>query len=162
MTTKTKSPSAKAAKPAGAKKKTKGATLAKAKKSADPDENEDVPDTSDEDEEEEEKIFAAAVKSKKAPGDGKGADANLAVPAKRLTPEAKARINDLVKKGMSLGEALRAAGSWETFVAPVKDATPGVPRPFADDFRPPRRRGAEAEEEPFIDEEATGFVADDD
>ena len=43
------------------------------------------------------------------------------VPARRLTPEAKARVNEMVKKGMSLGDALKAAAAWETFVAPVKD-----------------------------------------
>jgi hypothetical protein len=43
------------------------------------------------------------------------------VPARRLTPEAKAKINELVAKGMPLGDALRAAASWETFVAPVRE-----------------------------------------
>jgi hypothetical protein len=48
-------------------------------------------------------------------------DAPPVVPARRLTPEAKARVNEMVKKGMSLSDALKAAASWETFVAPVKD-----------------------------------------
>ena len=50
-----------------------------------------------------------------------GEDAPAVVPARRLTPEAKARVNEMVKKGMSLGDALKAAAAWETFVAPVKD-----------------------------------------
>ncbi len=61
------------------------------------------------------------------------------VPARRLTPEAKARVNAMVAKGVSLQEALRAAASWETFVAPVKEepaklvqGKPGeAPRPAA-------------------------------
>jgi hypothetical protein len=48
-------------------------------------------------------------------------DPPAVVPARRLTPEAKARVNEMVKKGMSLGDALKAAAAWETFVAPVKD-----------------------------------------
>ncbi len=57
-------------------------------------------------------------------------DAQPIVPARRLTPEAKARVNEMVKKGMSLTDALRAAASWETFVAPIKTAEeqqPGKP-----------------------------------
>ena len=38
-----------------------------------------------------------------------------------LTPEAKAKINELVAKGMPLQDALRAAAAWETFVAPVRE-----------------------------------------
>lgn len=45
------------------------------------------------------------------------------VPARRLTPEAKAQINAMVQKGVPLDEALRRAASWETFIAPVKDET---------------------------------------
>jgi hypothetical protein len=48
-------------------------------------------------------------------------DAPAVVPARRLTPEAKAKVNEMVRKGMSLGDALKVAASWETFVAPVKD-----------------------------------------
>jgi hypothetical protein len=62
---------------------------------------------------------AAAPAAKK--GSGSGEDAPAVVPARRLTPEAKARVNEMVKKGMSLGDALKAAAAWETFVAPVKD-----------------------------------------
>lgn len=43
------------------------------------------------------------------------------VPARRLTPEAKAKVNEMVAKGMPLGDALKIAASWETFVAPVKE-----------------------------------------
>jgi hypothetical protein len=50
-----------------------------------------------------------------------GEEAPAVVPARRLTPEAKARVNEMVKKGMSLSDALKVAASWETFVAPVKD-----------------------------------------
>jgi hypothetical protein len=60
---------------------------------------------------------APAARGKHAVGE----DAPAVVPARRLTPEAKARVNEMVKKGMSLGDALKAAAAWETFVAPVKD-----------------------------------------
>jgi hypothetical protein len=43
------------------------------------------------------------------------------VPARRLTPEAKAAVNAMVAQGVPLGEALKRAASWETFVAPVKE-----------------------------------------
>jgi hypothetical protein len=62
---------------------------------------------------------AAAPAARK--GAAGGEDAPAVVPARRLTPEAKARVNEMVKKGMSLGDALKAAAAWETFVAPVKD-----------------------------------------
>lgn len=60
---------------------------------------------------------APAAKAKSLTSD----DAPAVVPARRLTPEAKARVNEMVKKGMSLTDALKQAASWETFVAPVKD-----------------------------------------
>ena len=62
-----------------------------------------------------------AAPPSKAKGLHAGEDAPAVVPARRLTPEAKARVNEMVKKGMSLGDALKAAAAWETFVAPVKD-----------------------------------------
>ena len=40
-------------------------------------------------------------------------DAPAVVPARRLTPEAKARVNEMVKKGMSLADALKAAAAWK-------------------------------------------------
>jgi hypothetical protein len=63
----------------------------------------------------------AAAPAARGKGQGTGEDAPAVVPARRLTPEAKARVNEMVKKGMSLGDALKAAAAWETFVAPVKD-----------------------------------------
>jgi hypothetical protein len=101
---------------------------------ADEDEDEDEDFDLDDDEGEDEapraaaKPAAAPVKKPAAPAPAAGArttatgeDAPAVVPARRLTPEAKARVNEMVKKGMSLGDALKAAASWETFVAPVKD-----------------------------------------
>jgi hypothetical protein len=93
-----------------------------------PDEDED--DFDDDDDEAPRaaaKPAAPVAKKPAAPASasrGKGAaneDAPAVVPARRLTPEAKARVNEMVKKGMSLGDALKAAAAWETFVAPVKD-----------------------------------------
>jgi hypothetical protein len=50
------------------------------------------------------------------------------VQARRLTPEAKQRINDMVAKGVPLGEAMRRAASWETFIAPAReDQTKAAP-----------------------------------
>src|SRR5205823_6110760 len=69
--------------------------------------------------EDEEEDFKPVKKGAK-PAQPKG-EVEPAQTAKRLTPEAKARINALVAKGVPLGEALRQAGSWETFVAPVKE-----------------------------------------
>lgn len=63
----------------------------------------------------------AAAPAARGKGLAAGEDAPAVVPARRLTPEAKARVNEMVKKGMSLGDALKAAAAWETFVAPVKD-----------------------------------------
>ena len=54
------------------------------------------------------------------------------VQARRLTPEAKQRINDMVAKGVPLGEAMLRAASWETFIAPAREdqtkAAPGGTR----------------------------------
>ena len=54
------------------------------------------------------------------------------VQARRLTPEAKAAINQMVQKGVPLGEAMRRAASWETFIAPAREdqtkAAPGGTR----------------------------------
>jgi hypothetical protein len=95
-----------------------------------PDEDEDDDFDDDLDGEDEEAPRAAAkpaapvAKKPAAPakrGQPAGDDAPAVVPARRLTPEAKARVNEMVKKGMSLGDALKAAAAWETFVAPVKD-----------------------------------------
>jgi hypothetical protein len=93
---------------------------------------EEAPDVEDEELDDEEldeapKAAAAAPAKKPAAPAGRpksaaqGDDAPQVVPARRLTPEAKAKINELVAKGMPLTEALRAAASWETFVAPVRE-----------------------------------------
>jgi hypothetical protein len=98
----------------------------------DDDDDDDFDDDLDGDEEREEAPRAAKpaapapVKKPAAPAakprtPGSGEDAPAVVPARRLTPEAKARVNEMVRKGMSLGDALKAAAAWETFVAPVKD-----------------------------------------
>lgn len=72
---------------------------------------------SDDDEDDEEEFVP-----KKSAG-SKPVVETAVVPARRLTPEAKAQINAMVQKGVPLDEALRRAASWETFVAPVKDET---------------------------------------
>src|SRR5205814_2200900 len=46
------------------------------------------------------------------------------VPARRLTPEARTKLNERVAKGVSLSDALRQVGQWETFVAPVREPPP--------------------------------------
>ena len=71
-------------------------------------------DGEDEDDDEDEFV---PKKSEKKPT----VEPTAVVPARRLTPEAKAAINAMVQKGVPLDEALRRAASWETFVAPVKD-----------------------------------------
>jgi hypothetical protein len=108
----------------------------------------------DDDEEEKPAPKAAAAAAKPAPKKGapqKQAEGETVaqVPARRLTPEAKAKVNEMVKKGMSLGDALKAAASWETFVAPVKEEAPriGAGRPFEGGPRPPRPRREESDEE---------------
>ena len=78
----------------------------------------------DEDDDDEElaakaKKAAPAAKPVKAPGDAP--EPSAVVPARRLTPEAKAKVNEMVAKGVPLGDALKMAASWETFVAPVKE-----------------------------------------
>ena len=95
------------------------------------DEDDDFEDDLDGDEEEAPRAAAkpaapvakkpAAAPAARGKGHAAGEDAPAVVPARRLTPEAKARVNEMVKKGMSLGDALKAAAAWETFVAPVKD-----------------------------------------
>jgi hypothetical protein len=120
-------------KPAAAGKAAKKPALAEdeAPIGDEPDEDEDDDFDDDLDGEDEEAPRAAAkpaapvAKKPAAPaakrGQPAGEDAPAVVPARRLTPEAKARVNEMVKKGMSLGDALKAAAAWETFVAPVKD-----------------------------------------
>jgi hypothetical protein len=95
---------------------------------------------------------AAAAPAKKpvakaAAKGGQGEEAPQVVPARRLTPEAKAKINELVAKGMPLGEALRAAAAWETFVAPVREEPAKLVqgRSFDGGGRPPAPRGERPE-----------------
>ena len=86
---------------------------------------------------------------------GQGEDAPAVVPARRLTAEAKAAVNEMVKKGVPLGEALARAASWETFVAPPVD--PNAPKPGAPGVRPegaPKPRAAEPDDEDEDEEEA--------
>lgn len=107
---------------------------------------------------------------------GKAAEPTAVVPARRLTPEAKAQINAMVAKGVPLDEALRRAASWETFIAPVKDETQkafpgkegGGPRsPFGgrrptgprDKSEPPPREGGAGFG--FEDEDPGPSLADD-
>jgi hypothetical protein len=138
----------------------------------------DVDDEDDEDLDDEEGEAAAAkppaaaaatatVAAKKpaakpaSRGGQPGEEAPQVVPARRLTPEAKAKINDLVAKGMPLGEALRAAAAWETFVAPVREEPAklvqgrsfdgGGGRPAGP--RPDKSERAEREEDDGDDEE---------
>jgi len=110
-----KPPAKKAAagKDAGDDKKKRG-PKATAKPGAARDEEGDGDGEEDEEDEDE---FVPKKSSKPA------AEPTAVVPARRLTPEAKAAINAMVAKGVPLDEALRRAGSWETFVAPVKDET---------------------------------------
>jgi chromodomain-helicase-DNA-binding protein 1 len=106
------------------------------------DDDEDDEDEGDDDDEDDDDEDAPRAKGKAAAAKGKPAAAaakkpaapaakpaggtttgepSAVVPARRLTPEAKARVNEMVKKGVPLGEALKAAAAWETFVAPVRD-----------------------------------------
>jgi hypothetical protein len=123
----TKTP-AKGKKPAPPKEKAAKKPAKAAAKPAAAVDDEDGEHEGDEDEDEDDDEMEAAPKpaAKKPPAPaGKpgqaGGDPPAVVPARRLTPEAKAKVNEMVKKGMPLGEALKAAASWETFVAPVKD-----------------------------------------
>jgi hypothetical protein len=84
------------------------------------------------------------------------------VPARRLTPEAKAQVNAMVQKGVPLAEALKMAASWETFVAPVKEEPAklvqgktgdGGPRPSFRDSESDGESERDDEEEPAADAE---------
>ena len=109
------------------------------------------------------KPAAPAAKPAGAPG-ATGGEPPAVVPARRLTPEAKAKVNEMVKKGMPLGEALKVAASWETFVAPVKDEPaklvqgksfeggPRPRRPAAEDDAPSGGIDAD-DEEPAVEAE---------
>jgi len=159
----TKTPSTKAKKPAAkptavkpAKKAPAGddedkkKRAAKAAKPAGARDGEEGDGDGDDDEDDEEE-FIPKKSGKPA------AEPTAVVPARRLTPEAKAAINAMVAKGVPLDEALRRAGSWETFIAPVKDETQkqfpggkegGGPRSPFGGRRPSGPRGEKDKSEP--------------
>jgi hypothetical protein len=117
----TKTPSSRGKKSAakeGAAPKKGSAKAPKAEAKAEPRSQEDG-----EDESEDEQPPAPPKKpvAKSRAGGSAEVEPPPVVPARRLTPEAKAKVNEMVKKGTPLGEALKMAASWETFVAPVKD-----------------------------------------
>jgi hypothetical protein len=132
--------------------------------------DEDEDEDEDGDLDEQPKAAAPAAPAKKpaaAKSGGKGAvpgeDPPQVVPARRLTPEAKAKINELVSKGMPLGDALRAAAAWETFVAPVREEPAKLVqgRSFEGGGRPPARPKStedseEREDREDRDEEPSG------
>jgi hypothetical protein len=118
-TSKAKKPAGKVGRPAKAKVAPEDEAKKKKAKAAKPGgarEEGEGEGEGDEDEDDEEE-FLPKKSGKPA------AEPTAVVPARRLTPEAKAAINAMVAKGVPLDEALRRAGSWETFVAPVKDET---------------------------------------
>jgi hypothetical protein len=149
----TKTP-AKGKKPAPTKEKAAkkpAKTVARPAAAVEDEEEHDGEEEEDEDEEEMEAAPKPAAK-KPAPPAAKGAtpggDPPAVVPARRLTPEAKAKVNEMVKKGMPLGDALKAAASWETFVAPVKDEPAKLVqgKSFEGGHGRPRRQHTEDEE----------------
>jgi hypothetical protein len=117
-------PPPKAKKPAAPKKPGRPAK-AKAAKPEEAEARAEGEGGDDDEEDEDEEMMKAAAKKPLKPSSPKsqqpGEEAPAVVPARRLTPEAKAKVNQMVAKGMPLGEALKIAASWETFVAPVKD-----------------------------------------
>jgi hypothetical protein len=151
-----------------------------AEESGDDDDDDEDMDLDDEDEGDEEAPRAAkpaaatpakkpaAPAAKPRPHTASSDDAPAVVPARRLTPEAKARVNEMVKKGMSLTDALKAAASWETFVAPVKDEPAKLVqgRMGGGGNDGPRHSNFAGETEPGEgggdDEEPTGAVGGDD
>ncbi len=72
------------------------------------------------------------------------------IPARRLTPEAKEKLNAMLQKGISLQEALQAVARWEPFVAPPREPPP----PAASDRKnEPGVRHVDFEDEgPEVDE----------
>jgi hypothetical protein len=172
----TKTPSTKAKKPATKppkppKAKGDAADEDKKKRAKKPGGARDEEDGDGDEDEDDEDEFVPQKKSGKP-----AAEPTAVVPARRLTPEAKAAINAMVAKGVPLDEALRRAGSWETFVAPVKDETQkgnfpggkegGGPRSPFGGRRPSGPRGDKSEmpREPasFDEEDSSGFSLGDD
>ena len=119
-----KKPAKEGAAPRAKKEKAPKAAAKPAAAAADEDAPEGGGGDEDDDEGEDEELVRAAKKpiqpAKPKPAT-EGGETPAVVPARRLTPEAKAKVNEMVAKGMSLSDALKAAASWETFVAPVKD-----------------------------------------
>jgi hypothetical protein len=152
------------AKKAAAPKEKKVGRPAKAK-SAEPEDGEarEAEGGDDDDEDEDEEMMKAAAKKPLKPSSPKsstkeGEEQPAVVPARRLTPEAKAKVNQMVAKGMPLGEALKIAASWETFVAPVKDEPAKLVqgRSFEGGGRPRQQRpkeDADEHPEPHQDED---------
>ena len=137
--------------------------------SADPDVDPADLDDDEDDEEEGAKPAKAAAPAAKKPAarsgrPNDGPEPPPVIPARRLTPEAKAKVNEMVAKGMPLGDALKIAASWETFVAPVKDepaklvqgkSFDGTPRPRPAPKDDDESDGPEPadEEEPVVEAE---------
>jgi hypothetical protein len=112
----------------------------------------------DDDDDDEAPSAPAPAKRPQPKGKAPDVEAPPVVPARRLTPEAKARVNEMVKKGVPLGEALRAAASWETFVAPVKEEPAKLVQGKSFDSPRPAPRPVEDDE----DEEPAASDGDDD
>jgi hypothetical protein len=166
MATKTPAKGKKVAAPKekAAKKPPKAA--AKPASVEDEDRHEGDEDEDDDDDEMEAAPKPAAKKPAAKPASGTagaGGEPPAVVPARRLTPEAKAKVNEMVKKGMPLGEALKVAASWETFVAPVKDEPAKLVQGKSFEGGRPRRPRTDDDEEPSgavdLDDDAAG-VAD--
>lgn len=160
MATKTPAKGKKPAAKDGAKK-----ARAKAVKPAPAEPEVDEAEDGDEDEDDDEEVAAAPAKPapKKPAQKGDAADAPPVVPARRLTPEAKAKVNEMVAKGMPLGEALKAAAAWETFVAPVKDEPAKLVqgKSFEGGPRPQRPRKSEDDDAgPSFDDEEPAAEAE--
>ncbi len=170
--TKAKKPASKpAAKPAAKSAKQEAAGEAEEKKKRGPKaaakpgaaREQDGEGESDEEEDDEEEFVPKKTGAKPA-------EPTAVVPARRLTPEAKAQINAMVAKGVPLDEALRRAASWETFIAPVKDETqkgafpgkdgPGQRSPFGG-RRPSGPRGERDKSEVPPREPGSGFGFED-
>jgi len=172
MPTKTPSKGKKVSAPKDGAVKPKAARAPKVAKPPEEAEGEDLDGDEDEDDEDEDRPAAksaAPAAKKPAPAAAKpktpgtdGPEPPAVVPARRLTPEAKAKVNEMVQKGMPLGEALKIAASWETFVAPVKDEPAKLVqgRSFDGTPRPPRQPREEDEGPGELDDETPTVEAE--
>lgn len=114
-----------------------------------PEEGDEELDGDEDDEDEVVPAKAVARKPAQAAGGKPAGEAAPMVPARRLTPEAKAKVNEMVAKGMSLSDALKAAAAWETFVAPVRDEPAKLVQGKSFEGRPgPKRRAPSEDDEP--------------